>query len=211
MSVAKADYNALWKAKSSKSNWREYILPNRTDEQFDAEGKMQAEILNKLHTKQCTSLEFGCGIGRVLKHIDTKKRIGVDVCQEFLDKLPEDIIKIKTDGFNLEGVKPNSVKFIYSLMVFQHISKDDHLTWLNTLYSLLSNKGTMLLQFPNKDGGYYNPTGFVNVYTVEELTELMIKAEIKSFEITQGNLVGYNDGLATENTAPREFFVKITK
>ena len=85
------NYDTFWKGVSKTPSWREYILPKRTETEFFNEGKQQATVLNDLNLFDETSsiLEFGCGIGRVLKYINTNdtNKTGVDVCQAYLDKI----------------------------------------------------------------------------------------------------------------------------
>lgn len=205
-------YDEFWKSKASTPKWRDFILPNRSDNQFYEEGQYEAEIMNGFYFNEGDIvLEFGCGIGRVIQNIKAKKRIGVDVCQEFLDKIPEPIKKIKTDGTTIKGVKKESVDFIYSLMVFQHINKKDHLKILKQLYSFAKPGGQILIQFPNNHNGYYRQTKFVNVYSKEEIINLMADLGVDSFSLRTGNLVGYKDGLSTPQTPHREYFLLIKK
>lgn len=205
------EYNDFWKNKSSKDNWREFILPKRSDEEFYNEGQLQANFLSNFYYKSSTVLEFGCGIGRVIQCIKAVNRIGVDVCQEFLDRIPDTIQKIKTDGVIIPNVNEESIDFIYSLMVFQHINKNDHVEILNQLYSFLRPGASMLIQFPTNSNNYYHQNEFVNVYSEEEISDYMSKIGANDYSIKTGNLVGYSDGLVDETTPHREYFVLIKK
>jgi hypothetical protein len=69
----------------------------------------------------------------------------------------------------------------------------------------------MLIQFPTDLNKYYHQGKFVNVYSKEEISEYMSKIGATDFNIKTGNLVGYGDGLADENTPHREYFVLIKK
>ena len=206
------DYDEFWKSKASTPKWRDFILPNRSDNQFYEEGQYEAEIMNGFYfNEKDTVLEFGCGIGRVIQNIKSKKRIGVGVCQEFLDKIPAPIKKIKTDGITIKGVRKNSIDFIYSLMVFQHINKKDHLNILKQLYSFVKPGGQILIQFPNDSNTYYRQTKFVNVYGKDEIEKLMADLGADLFSIRTGNLAGYKDGLSKPNAPHREYFLLIKK
>ena len=124
------DYNEMWKDFSKEDKWREYILPKRNEKEFYHEGELQAEAFKKYVTEFDSALEFGCGIGRVLTYIEADNKIGVDVCQSYLNKIvDESITKVKSDGLTIEGVDDESVDFIYSIMVFQHTKKIDHINY----------------------------------------------------------------------------------
>jgi trans-aconitate methyltransferase len=205
------NYDEFWKNKASKDNWREFILPKRSNEEFYNEGQTEAGFLSSFYHKSSTVLEFGCGIGRVLQYINANNRIGVDVCQEFLDKIPDTIQKVKTNGLIIPHVNEESIDFIYSLMVFQHINKNDHVQLLNQLYSFLKPQGKMLIQFPTNLNEYYHQGKFVNVYSKEEISEYMSKIGASDYSIKTGNLVGYGDGLVDKTTPHREYFVLIKK
>jgi SAM-dependent methyltransferase len=206
------DYNSMWCGFAKESKWREYILPKRSDEEFYLEGELQAEALKKYITEFDSVLEFGCGIGRVLCNINSDKKTGVDVCQEFLDKIPDpNIVKIKSDGRSILGIDNESVDFIYSLMVFQHTKKEDHVNTLGRLYEILANGGKMLIQFPQNPNSYYKQSEFVNIYTKEEIISYCEACGITNFEILEDNLVGYGDGLVTPDTVNREYFLIINK
>lgn len=207
------NYDDFWLKASNKSNWREYILPKRNTKEFNNEGILEASNLNKYYNNKDIVLEFGCGIGRVLQQInvDDKNKIGVDVCQKFLDEIKSPIKKIKTDGVFINGIEDNSVNFIYSLMVFQHINKNDHITLLKQLYSFLSVGGKMLIQFPKYENTYYKQGSFVNLYTYDEIVGYCNDIGATNFTISDGNLVGYGDGLVNDNTKNREYFLLIKK
>jgi len=206
-------YHEFWEFHSLQDNWREYILPKRSDLEFYNEGVLESEKLNNsgLFSNNATVLEFGCGVARVLKHINVphENKIGVDVCQSYLDKITEPIKKIKTDGIVIPDMEKESVDFIYSLMVFQHINKKDHKTLINQLYDFLKPGGKMYIQFPTDTNDYYTSSPFVNLYSIDELTSYFDKS--MDIEIETGNLCGYGDGLVSLDTPHREYFVTVKK
>jgi ubiquinone/menaquinone biosynthesis C-methylase UbiE len=200
------DYNEFWKEIAKKKDWINYILPTRTDKEFWDEGKKQAEVLSKFIKPDFKVVDLGCGIGRVLTFISAKYRIGVDVCQEFLDKIKDkDIIKLKTDGRGI-NIDNNAVDFVYSLMMFQHTSKEDHHFYIEEIYRILRTGGKALIQFPKE--GYYKQSSFVNTYTWKEL--IRIAKPFKKFTIKEDNLVGYGDR-ANLTDKTREYFLILEK
>lgn len=207
------DYDVFWQDIGNRKDWDAYILPKRTKKEFVDEGKKQAKILAKYIESNYVVLEFGCGVGRVIQQIDVpiENKIGVDVCQAFLDKIEQPITKVKTDGLTIDGIENESVDFVYSLMVFQHINKNDHVSLLKQLFGFLKSGQTMLIQFPKKDAdGYYVQTEFVNIYTEEEIKQYAEEIGA-NLTIELGNLIGYGDKVDTKTYMPREFFALFKK
>lgn len=208
--AAQKDYNRMWKTLSNTRNWQDFILPNRTEGEFWEEGKKQAHVLQKYVNDEDTVVDFGCGIGRVITFIKARKRIGVDVCQEFLDKINnKSIIKVKTDGRSLNAIESNSVTFLYSLMTFQHIRKKDHAHHIQEIFRILQPGGKAFIQFPKAGSTYYKPSRFVNVYSRKQLETLVNKSPFKEYKIEEGNLVGYGDGTVVNEK--REYFLILEK
>jgi SAM-dependent methyltransferase len=194
-------------AQNYNDKWKELSKDN-----FFFEGKLQAEALNKYITINNSVMEFGCGNGRILMFINAAKKYGVDVWQSFLDMIiDKEIIEIKSDGYNFDTTKIDSIDFIYSLMVFQHTKKADHVDMIRMLYNLLSKSGKLLIQFPKKSSSYYKQTEFVNTYTKDEIKNYCIICKIENYTISEDNLIGYKDGLTSLKTKTREYFLIINK
>jgi len=205
------DYNKMWEVLAAKKNWRDFILPKRTDKEFWQEGKEQAKFLQPFIGTNDIVVDLGCGIGRVIKFIEAKKKIGVDICQDFLDKIDDrSIIKIKSNGKDLKDIKDNSIDFLYSLMTFQHIRKEDCKFYMKDIYRVIRPLGKAFIQIPKFDSGYYKSSGFVNLYSEKELETLVSESPFKKYRIEQGNLVGYIDR-NKDTCRKREYFLILTK
>lgn len=188
-------YVGKWKQLSDRSDWREYILPNRTDQQFWQEGEGQAMILQDyINKKTDTVLDFGCGIGRVIKFIQAREKIGVDVSQKFLNRIREENIrKIHYDGRKIKTLDDKSVDFIYSIMVFQHCRKKDHSVFLRELRRIMKDSAKCYIQFPSSKSNYYKQSSFVNIYSRNELEKLFKKVGFTKYTISKGNLPDYGN------------------
>lgn len=203
-----------WRDIESADNWIDFILPKRTSQDFWDEGKAQAyEISNEYDYNNDIILDFGCGVGRVLKYLKAKEKHGADASAKFLraiDKTESDIVTHYSDGLNIIQ-DYDYFDFIYSLMVFQHNEKRFHAQILENLYKCLKPKGKIFIQFPQKPNEYYKETTFVNLYTEEELISLFNSVGYEKISIKQGNLVGYGANGEYKPVGTLEYFVTAYK
>lgn len=201
MSVAKvASYPDDWERRGIS-----HILRRRSREQFEAEGRHQAAVLQPLIPTGATVLDFGCGVGRVAKHVTADRVIGVDVNRRFLTEASRHIETWPTDGLTIP-LPDNTVDFAYSLMVLQHCYRGDHPTILAELARVLRPGAYAYVQFPDADSGYYRPGPFVNVYTADEVAGYI--PDGCTGIVTAGRLAGYADG---NLTVDREHILMFTK
>ena len=205
-----------WKKIEAEQNWKDFILPKRTDEQFDFEGKQQAKLIQdvidfEFETKNVKVLEFGCGVGRILKYLKADELHGADASLKFLRNINNPKIKTHySDGLSLiQDI--NYFDFIYSIMVFQHNDKKYHTRILKNLHECLNEKGKVFIQFPQKPNLYYKETQFVNLYEKIELQNLFQSAGYKNINITEGNLVGYGENGQFKPNGYLEYFVLAQK
>lgn len=183
------DYVNCWTALSTRPDAREFILPGRTEGEFWAEGVEQAKVLQEWIDPEDTVLDFGCGVGRVLRNIEARERIGVDVSPAYLSEGAKYFIALQSDGTNIP-VKFGTVDFLYSLMVFQHCDKIDHPGLLQEVAWALKPGGTALIQFPRE--GYYRQAPGLNTYELEEVESWM--GDVRH-TISPWQLVRYADGV----------------
>ena len=121
----------------ARENARAYInwpdVPNEEDA-FFASGKTDYDLyvtpfLKKMsyNPREKTALEIGCGVGRIARWMsqDFAQYIGVDVSPEMIRKassynLPRAQFQAVSGG-DLAGVPSESVDFVWSFAVFQHV------------------------------------------------------------------------------------------
>ena len=200
-----------WNKMSSQDDWIDFILPKRTEQEFWDEGQAQAYEIANLFSKDNVILEYGCGVGRVLKYLTAKEKHGADTCSKFISLIDQkDIITHLTDG-KFPFIDDDYFDFIYSLMVFQHNSKDTHFQILSTLYKCLKHNGKIYIQFPQNPNEYYKQTSFVNLYDKKELVNLFESVGFKAIKITEGNLVAYGANGEYTPTGNLEYFVTAYK
>lgn len=190
------NYQHLWNGRAARDNWREHILPKRSPEAFDTEGRLQAEALRL--PPGLTVMDFGCGVGRVLRYVDAHRRIGVDVSPLFLTIAEQyGIEALLSDGTSID-LPDDSVDVAYSLMVFQHCDKADHPAMLKEMVRVSKQ---VLVQFPKF--GYYRNLPGTHTYTREEVEKL----GGPNSTVEPWSLVRYYDG----EHANREWLLKVEK
>jgi SAM-dependent methyltransferase len=202
MEMITANPKLFWNNKSAKPNWREYILPKRTNEEFEKEGTLEAKNISKFIDKNDVVLEYGCGNGRILKYITANRKIGLDICKSYIEKAKAD----KTSEYYLVDEFKGDADFIYSISVFQHNTNSERLKMLKNIKNLLTKRGRVLISFPHENSTNYKETEFVHKFTKSEI-ETYGKL-FSDFEILEGNLVNYGDGRPCKYN---EYFLLATK
>ncbi len=120
--------------------------------------KKHLEILKKLDIQKTDIvLDFGCGIGRLMKPLKNqcKQIVGTDISDKILSYAINYLdygclfksLKDETGG----GLPIEYADKIYSLIVIQHIEKHKAVRALINLNNCLKIGGKMLIQFPNLD------------------------------------------------------------
>lgn len=118
-----------------------------------------------------TILEFGCGMGRLLRNpaLLGYKCIGLDISETQLNLAKEhfpvktNIEFVRVDPKKKFEVESNSVDVIYSYAVFQHIKNlSDFYFSLNELIRILNKGGLIRIQFraPNQYSTNFKSVGF---------------------------------------------------
>ncbi len=125
-------------------------------------------------------LEFGCGNGRILKHLREFDSWGVDIVPDFVKSCKEQNLKV----FELQDLK-EEFDIVFSFTVFIHLKKHEAREALKYINKVLKKGGTAHLQIPiyesNRDG-----CSFIDINTFDEKTFIkMIKEE--GFEIKELN------------------------
>ena len=201
----------FWTDKGKQTNWQEYILPGRTIDEFEKEGFLQARVLSAFIKKDTTIVEYGCGVGRITKHIANfaKRTIGLDISKSYIEKAKRFCSDIDNlDFFTIDNfTEPECADFIYSVMVFQHNSETNRKNIIDHIIRLLRPGGTVLISFPKAESKFYTETKFVHKFTLKEVE--YFGSFFSDYKIIEQNLVNYKN-----NPHPadyHEYFLIATK
>lgn len=134
------------------------------------------------HLDQATILDWGCGPGRIVRHLPTllpeSKILGTDYnpvsiewCRHNLDG-----ISFNNNALNADLPYENeSIDVIYGISILTHLSEKMHHEWVNELYRVLKVGGVLLLTTQGKN--FYNKlTGKEKL--IFESDQLVVRADV---------------------------------
>jgi len=186
------DPKSFWQKISERENWRDYILPRKDDKDFDREGWIEAQRLFYFFDSSSTVVDYGCGIGRVLKYISERAgvAIGLDINPDFLEKA-RGYVKNDKVLFSLsdEYDQENVADLVYSLMVLQHNDQEHREGMIRHILRILKPGGVTVINFPRFESNYYEETTFLHKFTRSEVETLA--SLFSSFRIVEGSLPDY--------------------
>jgi len=106
-------------------------------------------------------LDFGCGCGRIIRHLKSLKNTdvyGVDInkrCILWCDK------NLKFAKFKKNSIAPSldfndeTFDFIYAVSVFTHLNEDLQISWMKEFKRILKKNGLLLLTLHTSLGNYH--------------------------------------------------------
>lgn len=166
----KDKYQEQWdKLGSSDPYWAVLTDPEKKDGKWNRDdffntGESEVrDLLQKIKRKGedikfHTALDFGCGVGRLSRPLSERFRrvIAVDVSSSMLDearRANRHITKIEflhNPAANLSIIPDNSIDFIYSNIVLQHMPKNRQLIYIREFCRVLRPKGIFAVQTPSR-------------------------------------------------------------
>ncbi|HAM01688.1 MAG TPA: hypothetical protein DCQ30_05610, partial [Acidimicrobiaceae bacterium] len=192
-------YGPLWKP----ADLTEAIgqIYNTTDmESFEQGGKQDAEWLRSFVTESSTVLDLGCGVGRVALYMAPMCRelCAVDASERMLQLATQRLagcpnVRLVQSADTQIPVPDDSIDFAYSLLVLQHVEREDAFLLLEELHRVVKPSGRVALTFPNLLSETYmdsfvsyarsrasSQANRARIYTPEEVERVMSTAGFAS-------------------------------
>ena len=124
---------------------------------FEEGGRWDLERLRPWFDRDSTVLDLGCGIGRVARYVAPECALlwAVDASQRMLDMAAHrlrDLTNVKyahCHDVTFADVPSGSVDMAYSLLVLQHLEREDAFLLLEELRRVIRPTGTVILTYPN--------------------------------------------------------------
>lgn len=201
------DYGVWW-SPEDESQARVAIVADADPDRFEASGKTDAERVGRLAGQEATVLDLGCGIGRVALYMADRCRLlwAVDASPVMLSMAARrladrpNVRLVQSRGVTIPEVPDHSVDLAYSILVLQHVEREDAFSLLRELRRVLRPGGRAYLTFPNVlfdaylrifldgvDAEAVNNPARTRVYTPEEVMRLLPTAgfRIEAFRAEQ--------------------------
>lgn len=130
-----------------------------------------------------TVLEIGCGEGYGISELVqfSEKYIGVDKFDTYISediKKQNDIVFHKMEIPPLLNIEANSIDFVVSFQVIEHIQDDNY--FLREIFRVLKPGGKLLLTTPNKLMSLSRNPWHIREYTPFEMKDILRKYFVKS-------------------------------
>jgi ubiquinone/menaquinone biosynthesis C-methylase UbiE len=219
------DYRSVWN-QSARTNVIDAICHKHDKNDFEATGKATVDnLILPIMPKDPVALDVGCGIGRIETYLapHCRKLYAVDVSDGMIAMARErlkgidNVVLDVVDGTSLRQFDDSLFDFVFSLLVLQHMEKEDAYLYLEEMHRVLKPRGVLYLQFPNLLTDVYfnsfmadvrsNPPrkkNRVRPYTAPEVEFLMRKVGFTLKPLSANVVLGAHD-------EPVEIFVVATK
>lgn len=152
---------------------------------FDKGGMLDAEIIRPLVTSDSVVMDFGCGMGRVSKYVAPMCKVlwAVDASSVMLDLARkrlsglDNVRYARSRDTVVPDVESASVDVIFSLLVLQHMEREDAFRTLKEFHRLLRPQGVLLVNFPNMLADVYLD-GFVRGASISDTPSYPVRARV---------------------------------
>lgn len=186
-------YGDLWRPHDQEQA-RQLIFNDPDPETFERSGQADAERLMPLISASSVVLDLGCGIGRVARYVAPLCATiwAVDASETMLSHARSRLAALsnvryaRCDGTRMPDVPSGSVDVAYSLLVLQHLEREDAFALLRDLRRVLRTDGRAYLTFPNLlsdpylecflnyvEGGEVTNPARARLYTPQEVERIL--------------------------------------
>lgn len=191
----------------------------------DDDGQYECDVVRWFYPidQAKTAVVIGCGYGRESVRIGRRvgQVYGIDVSQRILDKAVDYTRKRGVDNFtpvlaeDFEDAIPDGIDLVFSIVVFQHLTRDLARRYLGVLGAKLTHSGRMVIQVcedflvaPDNDAGseVYEPSVSYSVRQVVEMARpLGLKLEGARSEMATDTALWHWVCLAPAGPDPEQY------
>ncbi|MGI9115518.1 MAG: class I SAM-dependent methyltransferase [Chthoniobacterales bacterium] len=163
----RSQYKAVWSSLSDTlDRAKMHVIGSKEESDFEKTGRETLQILEETVGifPGDIVLEIGCGIGRVGALVAPRcsRWIGCDVSAHMLRHAAErlrgftNIDLRETNGYNLDGIAPESVTVVYCTVVFMHLESWDRYSYIMEAMRVLRPGGRIYVDNANlcSEGGW---------------------------------------------------------
>jgi ubiquinone/menaquinone biosynthesis C-methylase UbiE len=149
-------YEWHWNA-ASVSDAMKLIVVNDDERFFEESGRDAAGPIIGLLGGESIVLDLGCGIGRIAKHVapHCAELVLADISPTMLEMAAErlagltNITVTTADVSSVPDVPDETIDLVYSILVLQHLEREDAFLMLRDIRRMLKPGGIAYLTFPN--------------------------------------------------------------
>jgi ubiquinone/menaquinone biosynthesis C-methylase UbiE len=149
-------YKKWWNHLAKEDAMTEILTGATQEKDFDNAGKAEADWLLEAIGRDKVVLDVGCGIGRVEKFLapECREMHAVDISSVMLrkayDRLPFPNVHLhRGNGKDLRMFSDSKFDAVFTLLVLQHLEKEDAYFYLLEIHRVLKEGGTLIIQFPD--------------------------------------------------------------
>jgi ubiquinone/menaquinone biosynthesis C-methylase UbiE len=194
--TSEAGYGSWWRPET-KAAAMSQIYNTSNPDAFEDGGEIDAKWLASHYDATSTVLDLGCGIGRVARLVAPQCHAlwAVDASPRMLQLASANLAELGNVKYALchdtsfPDVPDQSVDLAYSILVLQHVEREDAFLLLKELRRVVRPTGTVMVTFPNllsdvylqgfldyvRTGEVKNPTR-ARIYTPQEVERLLPQA-----------------------------------
>ncbi len=130
-------------------------------------------------------LDLGAGYGDFINNVKCRKRIAVDLWEDFPQYINEGVTSIVGDISCLDFLEDHTVDFVFASNVFEHITQEEFIKVLSILKQKLKHTGTINIIQPNFKYAfreYFDDYTHKSIYTDTGISDLL---EANGYHIIQ--------------------------
>lgn len=131
-------------------------------------------------------LDLGSGYGQFINNVTARRRIAIDLWEEFANYLEPGVEAIVGNVADLSKIEDGSVDYAFASNLFEHLTQLEFAAVLNALRSKLTANGTLTILQPNYRHAYreyFDDYTHVSVYSHVSLADFLIANDFEIIEV----------------------------